>query len=216
MSSITYEPASDALTSNILLLSGIGYTLSAIISSLLLIHILFIFYHISNKPQNDESTTTGKDKVAYTLIIIFLFIIMTTGIIYSSIRSNTLTWFLPFDEFTHYRCLLGVIFGYAFYGSNFVMLNLIFLHRIRSIFTGSTFAYKSWVYHTYFVLILCLILSPITAIIASIQSQSFTVKYDPRSNIAFCTSNPLDFTANDSTLNTIAGSYHMTICSDPY
>ena len=181
----------DAFTSFIIFSSGIGYTLSTLISLLLLCHLLFICRKSSN---SSTTNTSNRSKTGYILIIIYFFVTCITGIIYSSLRSNTVTGTDFMSQFTSSRCLYGVIFGYIFHGLTFMMLNLIFLHRIYIIFRGSAFAYSPLAYRILLILILGQIMLSCTAILIVMEVQSFTVKYDPFTNIAFCAANGLNRT----------------------
>ena len=83
--------------------------------------------------------------------------------------------------------MLGIILFWASVYTCFAILYLIFISRIQLIFDGSIYAYKPWIYKTfYIIIILNWLFSTVNIIIWEYQNPYFNVLYDKTSGIAFC------------------------------
>ena len=138
-------------------------------------------YHKIMKSQNEEQ----KDQNGYILIMVYFVSVLITGCIYSFVTSNFLTGSHPSD-FTATRCLVGAISEYIFMTFNMILLNIILLLRIYHIFKGSVYAYKSWIYCSVFVLIMCFSIPMMIFIVNLYETVSFTFVYDSVTEIGFC------------------------------
>ena len=169
----------------IIIISGsIGYICSIFVSIALVLHVIFQICRVA-KSSIDESTV--KNKSGYILITIYLFTTIMIGLIYCFVRSNMFTG-LNVSQFNQSRCLSGVILGYIFGGSNYMLLNIIFLHRVYLSFKGSAFAYRTCTYRVLFICIIFIVFPLIIIIISASGDDTFTFYYDPNTLIGFCAS----------------------------
>ena len=184
MSATIAPEAQSQLWTNVLWSSAVGYLLSIIISCILLTH-LALAYHKTFHVQSDSTHETNKSKTAYRLIMTYLFSIMLTGFT-TWIRTNAFH-IRSRSDIAPSECVVGAILNYFFSALNYMLSNIIFLHRVYIIFDDSAYAYKPWIYKSFFIWIVVSITVFVSPFLIQIGlSKSFTLQYDPDTDIAFC------------------------------
>ena len=171
-----------------LLRSGcIGYVAGLIVTFMLFCQLLYSFIKMfkSNSPKEPH---VYKFKTPYILVMIYLTSSFIKCGIDTILRTNILT--SHHRNFTYSRCLYGWIFGTIFTTFNSTMLSIIYLNRIYVIFKDSAFAYRPCIYTSLFALIVVIpfMLFILIILLHLTTPLTFTLLYDPISNLAFCAS----------------------------
>ena len=190
--------AASSVEANLLWSGSIGYLLALLISLALFCQLLFSFAKkfniplICNSKNNDEKV--DQNKTPYILVMIYLISSIITSILFLTLETNT---FVLFDcNFTHSRCLSAITIWPTFIIFNYIILSLIYLHRIYAAFKGSALEYNKWIYRLF--LFSITVPSPVLlsgVYIPILNSMQIYSTYDMSTDLAYCAAQFLSDTA---------------------
>ena len=107
---------------------------------ILLFHVLYHYRKLFCKTDK-----VNQNKSGYILVIIYIILSFCTISGFACLRSNMFT-LLPISSFTTFQATISYFWIFIFFGNSYVLLWIIFIHRIRIIFNGSAYAYKPYIF----------------------------------------------------------------------
>ena len=135
--------------------SSIGGFIGIFICGVLLIHVGKHYYHkfYSTANIHKQSDNQRKEKILLNLFIVYLVSSFIICILYAFIRSNTFTQ-IDVSSWTIAQCAIGYYgsFGLVIFNKLTIMYP-IFLYRIKLAFQGTAYQYPSWVFKTFWIIL---------------------------------------------------------------
>ena len=164
----------------------IGFIAGIIVAAILFCQLLN--QYIKTFTARNQGEIRDKSKTPYILVMIYLFFVFMECIMCATVSTNILSGLNL--EFTYSRCLFATICNQLSVITNYIILSVIFLHRIYLAFKDSVFDYKPWIYRSFFIfIIIAPLIFGISTYFTFVSTSSYTVHYDPYTNLAVCVLN---------------------------
>lgn len=192
------EPLTALSLQGMLYTSFIGVILSIIIGLYILINVIQKYRSKFLKPKE----SSAENKIPYILVIIYATFIILASLSLGSLRTNLFSR-TTISTYTTLYCQMGVIIYYCFVYPSFLLVHIIIIYRIQSIFSGSIYAYPSYVYHTLYTLSITvnsfgIIYSIIQVGFEALGQIHWIVVYTPSKTFNFCRINDEENTSQES------------------
>ena len=128
-------------------ISFLGTIVGTIACVILLLNVSYHYSQLFCKKEKSDQDRTG-----YILVILYIILVILLVVGFACLRSNMFTLY-PVESFTKSQATISYFWIFILFGNSYVILWIIFIHRIRIIFSGSLYAYKPYVFRLMYIYI---------------------------------------------------------------
>ena len=143
---LTYKD-SNMFEGIITILCGCGSIITVIICTFLLLHLVYnvrLTSKIKIAINNISATKSRSSLWSNRMIMAYLLTAILTCSIYGFIRTNVFTFYIVnVKKFTKWQCSIGYFSGFTMVAINRICLYFLYIHRIKSVFENSSYAYSA-------------------------------------------------------------------------